>query len=137
MKPIHVLLVEDNEGDIFLTTEALEDGKIVNKISIARDGKEAIQFLEDRLSTATTELPDLILLDVNLPIKNGHEVLHFDGVVGWTVPSWGQCRAASASAIVVVSGAFWGEVSSSCPAIAITVRAATPPTSRLIAASTR
>ena len=77
MKPIHVLLVEDNEGDIFLTTEALEDGKIVNKISIARDGKEAIQFLEEKLSSSNSELPDLILLDVNLPKKNGHEVLQF------------------------------------------------------------
>jgi CheY-like chemotaxis protein len=73
--PIHILLVEDNEGDILLTTEALEEGKIVNRISIARDGHEAITFLEERNLTNKKELPDLILLDVNLPKKNGHEVL--------------------------------------------------------------
>ena len=77
MKPIHILLVEDNEGDIFLVTEALEEGKIVNKISIARDGKEAIDFLEKKGKYELEELPDLVLLDVNLPKKNGHEVLEY------------------------------------------------------------
>lgn len=75
MKSIHVLLVEDNEGDILLTMEALEEGKLVNKISIARDGKEAIDFLEKDGRFVTESAPDLILLDVNLPKKNGHEVL--------------------------------------------------------------
>ena len=75
MKPIHILLVEDNEGDIFLVTEALEEGKIVNKISVAKDGKEAIDFLEKKGKYQNAERPDLILLDVNLPKKNGHEVL--------------------------------------------------------------
>ena len=75
MKPIHILLVEDNEGDIFLVTEALEEGKIVNKISVAKDGKEAIDFLEKKGKYQNEERPDLILLDVNLPKKNGHEVL--------------------------------------------------------------
>ena len=77
MNPIHILLVEDNEGDIFLVTEALEEGKIVNKISVARDGKEAIDFLDKNGKYANEELPDLILLDVNLPKKNGHEVLEY------------------------------------------------------------
>jgi CheY-like chemotaxis protein len=77
MKSIHVLLVEDNEGDILLTREALEEGKLVNKISIARDGKEAIDFLEKNVPFQTSTVPDLILLDVNLPKKNGHEVLQF------------------------------------------------------------
>lgn len=77
MKAIHVLLVEDNEGDIFLTREALEDGKIVNKISILRDGREAMEYLEKKALQSATELPDLILMDVNLPKKNGHEVLKF------------------------------------------------------------
>lgn len=77
MKSIHVLLVEDNEGDILLTREALEEGKLINQISIARDGKEAIDFLEKKAPFQASTLPDLILLDVNLPKKNGHEVLHF------------------------------------------------------------
>ena len=77
MKPIHILLVEDNEGDIFLVSEALEEGKIVNKISVARDGKEAVDFLDRKGKYENEELPDLILLDVNLPKKNGHEVLAY------------------------------------------------------------
>lgn len=75
MNGIHILLVEDNEGDILLTKEALLDGKIVNEISIANDGEEAIEFLEKILINHDSKLPDLILLDVNLPKKNGHEVL--------------------------------------------------------------
>ena len=77
MNSIHILLVEDNEGDIFLITEALEEGKIVNKISVSKDGKEAIDFLEKKGKYKNEEMPDLILLDVNLPKKNGHEVLEY------------------------------------------------------------
>lgn len=77
MNPIHILLIEDNEGDILLTTEAFEDAKILNSISIARDGYEAIQFLEKKGSYSQAQSPDLILLDVNLPKKNGHEVLQY------------------------------------------------------------
>ena len=77
MTPIHILLVEDNEGDIFLTVEALEERKIVNKISVVKDGKEAIDFLEKVEGFEDTDQPDLILLDVNLPKKNGHEVLAY------------------------------------------------------------
>ena len=77
MNSIHILLVEDNEGDIFLITEALEEGKIVNKISVSKDGKEAIDFLEKKGKYKNEETPDLILLDVNLPKKNGHEVLQY------------------------------------------------------------
>ena len=69
MKPIHILLVEDNEGDIFLVTEALEEGKIVNKISVTKDGKEAIDFLEKKGKYQNADRPDLILLDINLPKK--------------------------------------------------------------------
>ncbi len=72
---IHILLVEDNEGDIFLITEALQEGKILNKLSVVKDGKQAIDFLEKREDYATVGKPDLILLDINLPKKNGHEVL--------------------------------------------------------------
>src|SRR5690554_5100220 len=75
MKSIHILLIEDNEGDILLTTEAFEDAKILNTLSIAKDGQEAIHFLEKKGSFKDAQTPDLILLDVNLPKKNGHEVL--------------------------------------------------------------
>ena len=67
---ITILLVEDNEGDIILTQEALRDGKIKNNIIIARDGVEALALLDSGES-----LPDLILLDINLPKLNGLEVL--------------------------------------------------------------
>lgn len=77
MDSIHILLVEDNEGDIVLTTEALEEGKIMNKLSVARDGQEALDFLNKKGEFQAANLPDLILLDVNLPRKNGHEVLQY------------------------------------------------------------
>ena len=77
MNLIHILVVEDNEGDIFLIKEALEEGKIVSKISVTKDGKEAIDFLEKKGKYKNEETPDLILLDVNLPKKNGHEVLKY------------------------------------------------------------
>jgi len=75
MKPIHILLVEDNEGDILLTTEALSEGKISNFITVIKDGWEAMQFLEKKDKYKKALTPDLILLDVNLPKMNGHEVL--------------------------------------------------------------
>lgn len=71
----HILLVEDNEGDILLTTEAFEESKINSKISIARNGQEALDFLYNTGSFVNSERPDLILLDINMPILNGHEVL--------------------------------------------------------------
>jgi CheY-like chemotaxis protein len=77
MKPIHILLVEDNEGDILLTTEALEEKKIINKISVVKDGDKAIDFLNKKNEYKDAELPNLILLDINLPKKNGHEVLQY------------------------------------------------------------
>jgi CheY-like chemotaxis protein len=75
MKSINILLIEDNEGDILLTTEAFEDSKIVNSITPIRDGKEAINFFESL--TKDDETPQLILLDVNLPKVSGHEVLMY------------------------------------------------------------
>jgi two-component system, chemotaxis family, response regulator Rcp1 len=74
MQQIHILLVDDNEGDILLTREALEEARIINKISIAYDGIEAISFLKS-LPSFDTSMPDLILLDINLPKMDGTEVL--------------------------------------------------------------
>lgn len=76
MKDIHILLVEDNEGDIVLTKEALSDAKIKNKVSVAKDGEEAIRFVDAGLNDNQL-LPDLILLDINLPKVDGKEVLHY------------------------------------------------------------
>ena len=77
MDKVKILLVEDNEGDIVLTREALEECNIIGKIEIARDGVTAIKFFEDILREEHSNLPDMVLLDINLPKKNGHEVLHF------------------------------------------------------------
>jgi CheY-like chemotaxis protein len=76
MKSIEILLVEDNEGDILLTTEALESCKINNKLKVVNDGEEALAFIDKNGKYSNENTPDLILLDVNLPKKNGHEVLH-------------------------------------------------------------
>ncbi len=73
MQQIHILLVDDNEGDILLTREALDEARIINKISIAYDGLEALRFLKSDRGGANT--PDLILMDINLPKMNGTEVL--------------------------------------------------------------
>ena len=74
-KLAHILLVEDNEGDILLTTEAFEESKLKIDLSIARNGQEALDFLFTQGKFAEATKPDLILLDINLPIFNGHEVL--------------------------------------------------------------
>lgn len=75
MKIVHILLVEDNEGDIILTLDAFEESKIKTKISTVKNGKDALDFLFKRNKYADALRPDLILLDINLPIFNGHDVL--------------------------------------------------------------
>lgn len=74
-KDITILLVEDNEGDIILTLEALKEANVSNTIHVVTDGEEALQYLQKqgRFNNAVT--PDLILLDINLPKIDGKEVL--------------------------------------------------------------
>ncbi len=75
MDPIHVLLVEDNEGDIILIKETWESAKVFINLSVVKDGKEALDFLTRQGKYPNTTRPDIILLDINLPKKNGYEVL--------------------------------------------------------------
>jgi CheY-like chemotaxis protein len=72
---IHILLVEDNAGDILLTTEAFREGDTLTRLSIVEDGEEALKFLAKEFPYENEECPDLILLDINLPKVNGLEVL--------------------------------------------------------------
>ncbi len=74
-RPIEILLVEDNPGDVDLTREGLADGKIRNNLHVAGDGEEAMAFLRRGAEHADMPMPDLILLDQNLPGKDGREVL--------------------------------------------------------------
>ena len=74
-KMVDILLVEDNPGDIRLTQEALKEGNLRNTLSVVMDGEEALDFLRRRGKFADSKRPDLILLDLNLPKLNGHEVL--------------------------------------------------------------
>jgi CheY-like chemotaxis protein len=72
---VEILLVEDNAGDYRLTQEALREGKVYNNLHWAKDGVEALDFLRQRGSHANAPRPDLVLLDLNLPKKDGREVL--------------------------------------------------------------
>jgi chemotaxis family two-component system response regulator Rcp1 len=73
--PVEILLVEDNPGDFRLTQEALHEGKVYNNLHWVKDGVEAIDFLKRRGKYASSPRPDIILLDLNLPKKDGREVL--------------------------------------------------------------
>lgn len=74
-RPVEILLIEDNEADIRLTQEGIKEAKIRNNLHVVRDGEEAIDFLTKKGTYRQAITPDLILLDLNLPKKDGREVL--------------------------------------------------------------
>lgn len=75
MNEVHILLVEDNEGDIILTTEAFKEMELENQISVVRDGEEALRFLKKQGEHANALTPQLVLMDINLPGIGGKELL--------------------------------------------------------------
>src|SRR5687768_1108486 len=75
VRPIEILLVEDNPGDIRLTKEALKEAKVLNTLTVVQDGVDALACLHRQGRYADAKRPDLILLDLNLPKKDGREVL--------------------------------------------------------------
>ena len=74
-KPVEILLVEDSPGDVRLTQEALREAKVHNRMSVVEDGEKAMAFLRQEAPYADSPRPDIILLDLNLPRKDGREVL--------------------------------------------------------------
>lgn len=74
-RPIEVLLVEDNPGDVRLTQEAFNEGKVRNNLHVVHDGVEALEFLRQLGNYSSAPTPDLVLLDLNLPKKDGRQVL--------------------------------------------------------------
>jgi CheY-like chemotaxis protein len=74
-RPIEILLVEDDEGDVLLTTEALDASKITNVMHVARNGEEALRFLRREAGYEDAPRPDIVLLDLNLPRVDGRQVL--------------------------------------------------------------
>jgi two-component system, chemotaxis family, response regulator Rcp1 len=75
IKPLEILLVEDNPGDVRLTREAMKEGKVPNQLNVVMDGVEAMAYLRTEGKYKDATRPDLVLLDLNLPKKNGREVL--------------------------------------------------------------
>ena len=74
-RPVEILLVEDNPGDVRLTREVLKDAKVPNNLCVVKDGVEAMTFLKQEGKHTAAHRPDLILLDLNLPKKDGLELL--------------------------------------------------------------
>jgi len=75
LRSVKILIVEDSPSDVRLVREALRDSEFVVHLNVCKDGVEAIEYLE-RSKSGQSSLPDLILLDLNLPLKSGHEVLN-------------------------------------------------------------
>ncbi|HSF53418.1 MAG TPA: response regulator [Algoriphagus sp.] len=75
MKRFKVLMIEDNPGDVLLTTEALQESKFVVDIEVVTNGKDGVDFLFQKGKFENSSRPDLVLLDINLPLKTGHQVL--------------------------------------------------------------
>ena len=75
LRPVEILLVEDSPADVRLTKEALRESKIINRLNVATDGVDALDYLRKQGRYADVKRPDLILLDLNLPRKNGRQVL--------------------------------------------------------------
>lgn len=74
-RPINILLVEDNPGDVELTEDALRKSKVATKVSVVTDGEDAMDYLRQQNAYQDETMPDLVLLDLNLPRKDGMEVL--------------------------------------------------------------
>lgn len=74
-RPVEILLVDDNPADVALTQEAFQEGKLCNNLSVVNDGVDAMDFLRKRGQYASVPTPDIILLDLNMPRKDGREVL--------------------------------------------------------------
>ena len=74
-RPINILLVEDNPGDVELTEDALRNSKVSTKVSVVTDGEDAMDYLRQQNAYQQETMPDLVLLDLNLPRKDGMEVL--------------------------------------------------------------
>ena len=74
-QPVEILLIEDNPGDIRLTQEVLNEAKVLNTLSVVKDGAKAMAYLRREEEFADAIRPDLILLDLNLPKKDGREIL--------------------------------------------------------------
>lgn len=75
MRPIVILLIEDNPGDVELIQEGLKQGKVTNSLYVAHDGDDGLAFLRQEGVHADKPRPDIVVLDINLPKRNGHEVL--------------------------------------------------------------
>jgi two-component system, chemotaxis family, response regulator Rcp1 len=75
VEPVDILLVEDSPGDVRLMQEALRDAKVINNLAVVKDGVEALDFLRQKGQFSSAARPDVILLDLNLPRKDGREVL--------------------------------------------------------------
>ena len=73
--PVEILLAEDNPGDVMLTKKALEQGKLANNLHVTTDGVDALQFLRQEGEYEDAPRPDLVLLDLNMPRKDGEDVL--------------------------------------------------------------